>query len=63
MSCTNAHHRRSPLVQGSVEIPREYCYGCCGARREQHIGHERYVELVNQHYKEPVIGLFDDVMT
>ena len=24
---------------------------------------KRYVELVNEHYKEPVIGFFDDVTT
>ena len=24
---------------------------------------KRYVELVNEHHKEPVIGLFDDLMT
>ena len=37
--------------------------GSCGAVKEQCTGHESYVELVNEHYKEPVIGLFDDIMT
>ena len=39
---------------------------CCGGGNEQrNTGHERYKELVNEHYKEPaaVNGLFDDVMT
>ena len=33
--------------------------GCCAAGGEQCTGHERYKELVNEHYKEPVNGLFD----
>ena len=32
-----------------------------GAGREQRTSHERYEELVNEHFKEPVVRLFDDV--
>ena len=34
---------------------------CYGAGREQCTDHEGYVELVNEHYKELVNGLFDDM--
>ena len=38
--------------------------GCCGAGKEQRIGHKKiHKELVNEHYKEPVNGLLDDVTT
>ena len=37
--------------------------GSYTAEREQRIGHERYQELVNEHYIQPVNGMFDNMMT
>ena len=56
----DTHHRRSPLVQGGLEIPiqvrvkMEY-----SSLNKDTIS--RYEDLVNQYYKEPVEGKFEDI--
>ena len=37
--------------------------GCYEAGKEQRTVHKRYEELVNEHWKKPVNGLFDGVTT
>ena len=62
VSCkvTNAHHRRSPLVQGGLEIPVLVTVTMeLGSNNVQVM--KKYEHLVNEHYKEPVNGKFDDV--
>ena len=62
VSCqvTDTHHRRSPLVQGGLEIPiRGTVTMKIGEINVRVIN--KYEELVNEHYKEPENGTFDDV--
>ena len=62
VSCqvTDTHHRRSPLVQGGLEIPiRVTVTRKLGESNVCEIN--KYEELVNEHYKEPENGTFDDV--
>ena len=64
MSCQviDVHHRRSPLVQGGLEIPiRVTVTMDLGESNVQVM--KKYEDLVNEHYKEPVNGIFDDVTT
>ena len=57
---TDAHHRRSPLVQGGLEIPvLVMVIMDLGNNNVQII--KKYEELVNEHYKEPSNGNFDHV--
>ena len=65
MTCqvTDVHHRRSPLVQGGIEIPIQVTVvmdlageGNCNVQVIK-----KYEDLVKEHYKEPVNGTFDDV--
>ena len=59
---TDANHRRSPLVQGGLEIPMRVMVAVeLGESKVQ--AKKRYVELVNEHYEEQVNGLLDHVMT
>lgn len=54
------HHRRSPLVQGGLEIPVQVNVVMeFSAQNEKALS--RYEELVRQSYKEPVDGKFDDI--
>lgn len=62
VSCqvTDIHHRRSPLVQGGLEIPIQVMVTMdLGEGNVKVI--KKYEDLVNEHYKEPVNGTFDDV--
>ena len=62
VSCqvTDTHHRRSPLVQGGVEIPvRVTVTVKLGEGNVRVIN--KCEELVNEHYKKPENGTFDDV--
>ena len=62
LSCklTDAHHRRSPLVQGGLEIPVLVTVIMeLGNNNVQVVKKDE--ELVNEHYKEPSNGNFDDV--
>ena len=54
-----AHFRRSPLIQGGLEFPVEATVRmeACTKNIE---AIERFKQLVEQHYKEPVNGQFDD---
>ena len=60
-SFTNAHHQRSPLVQGGLKIPVLVTVTMeLGNNNVQVM--KKYKHLVNEHYKEPVNGQkFDDV--
>ena len=58
----DVHHRRSPLVQGGLEIPiRVTVTMDLGESNVQVM--KKYEDLVNEHYKEPVNRMFDDVTT
>ena len=56
----DTHHRRSPLVQGGLEISIELI-----VRMEYSPQNKdamlKYESLVKQYYKEPVDGIFEDV--
>ena len=56
----DTHHRRSPLIQGGLEVPIEV-----HVKMEQNSRNKdaisKYEALVNQLYKEPVDGTFDDI--
>ena len=57
---TDAHHQRSPFVQGGLQI--SICVTVTMELGENNIQvMKRYKEFVNEHYKEPVNRLFDDV--
>ena len=61
-SYTDAHHRRSPLVQGGLEIPVLVTVIMeLGNNNVQVI--KKYEELVNEHYKEPSNGNCDCINT
>ena len=55
----DSHHRRSPLVQGGLEIPVKLTVRM-EAASENNQAVERFKELVQRHYKEPTNGKFDD---
>ena len=56
----DTHHRRSPLVQGGLEIPIQVIVKMeCNSQNKDALS--RYEALVNQYYKEPVDGKFEDV--
>ena len=55
----DTHHRRSPLVQGGLEIPVEVKVVMEFSALNKKVL-SRYDELVHQSYKEPVDGKFDD---
>ena len=64
VSCqvTDIHHRRSPLVQGGLEIPIQVTVTMDLGEGNVKVM-KKYEDLVNEHYKEPVNGTFDDVTT
>ena len=55
----DSHHRRSPLVQGHLEIPLKLTVRR-EAASENNQALERFKELIQRHYKEPTNGKFDD---
>lgn len=61
VSCrvTDAHHRRSPLVQGGLEIPAEITVEM-DISKENVQAMKKYEALVEEYYKEPVDGKFED---
>lgn len=56
----DTHHRRSPLVQGGLEIPIEVTITMEYSDKNQ-AAISKYKELVGKHYKEPVDGKFEDI--
>ena len=54
------NHRRSPLVQGGLEIPVEVSVTMTSSETNS-VALAKYEELVSQNYKEPVDGNFEDV--
>ena len=56
----DTHHRRSPLVQGGLEIPIQVTVKMEYSSRNKNALF-KYKSLVEQYYKEPVHGKFDDV--
>ena len=54
------HHRRSPLVQGGLEIPVTVTVTMDLIEMNQS-AIQKYETLVTEKYKEPVDGKFDDV--
>ena len=57
-----AQHRRSPLVQGGLEIPIEVKVTLdCTDKSQLYI--KKYESLVSERYKEPVEGRFEDATT
>ena len=63
MSCQviDVCHCRSPLVQGGLKIPPVTVTMDLGESNVQVM--KKYKDLVNEHYKKPVNGMLDDVMT
>ena len=59
MTVKDAHFRRSPLIQGSLEIPVEATVRMEASTKNVE-AIERFKQLVEQHYKEPVNGQFED---
>lgn len=55
----DAHFRRSPLIQGGLEIPVEATVRMEASTKNIE-AIERFKQLVEQHYKEPVNGQFED---
>ena len=57
---TDIHHRRSPLVQGGLEIPIQVTVTMDLGEGNVKVM-MKYEDLVNEQYKESVNGTFDDV--
>ena len=55
----DTHHRRSPLVQGGLEIPIQVTVEMDLTEKNQQCL-DRYKTLVGEKYKEPVDGKFED---
>lgn len=55
----DTHHRRSPLIQGGLEIPVEVAVEM-DLTDKNRLCLEKYESLVNQKYQEPIDGSFDD---
>ena len=54
----DTQHRRSPLVQGGLEIPVEVTIAMeCSDKNQLYI--KKYESLVSEKYKEPVEGRFE----
>ncbi len=53
------HHRRSPLVQGGLEIPCEITVKMEFSDKKK-LAVDEFKRLVDEHYKEPVDGKFLD---
>ena len=57
----DTQHRRSPLVQGGLEIPIEVKVTLdCTDKSQLYI--KKYESLVSERYKEPVEGRFEDAI-
>lgn len=54
------HHRRSPLVQGGLEIAVEVTVKMKSTPEDMK-ALAKYEELVTKYYNEPVDGKFEDV--
>ena len=61
MSCkvVNVHHRRSPLVQGGLEIPCEVIVEMEMTNKNS-LAIDKYKQLVSDQYQETVEGKFPD---
>ena len=59
MMVIDSKHRRSPLVQGGLEIPVTVCIELNSTSKNMLVL-ERYKKLVSENYKEPINGDFDD---
>lgn len=61
VSCrvADVHHRRSPLVQGGLEIPAEITVEM-DLNEDNILAMKKYESLVQEYYKEPVDGKFED---
>ena len=55
----STQHRRSPLVQGGLEIPIQVTVRMYNSKKNQ-LYLEKYKLLVGEKYKEPVDGNFED---
>ena len=55
----DAHFRRSPLIQGGLEIPVEATVRMEASTKNVE-AIKRFKQLVEQHYKEPVNGQYED---
>ena len=62
MSCQviDAHYRRSPLVQGGLEIPLRVTVDM-DIEESNSRALKKYEELVSEHCKEQINGMFDNV--
>ena len=62
VSCqvVDARYRRSPLIQGGLEIPIETIVEM-DACEQNMLAMNKYEALVQEYYKEPVDGVFEDV--
>ena len=56
----DTHHRRSPLVQGGLEIPVEVTIAMDFTSKNE-VAIKKCESLVKEKYKEPVQGKFEDV--
>ena len=58
----DVHHRRSPLVQGGLEVPVEVTVEM-ELSEQNKLALQKFEALVQKKYKEPVDGNFEDVTT
>ncbi len=56
----DVHHRRSPLVQGGLEIPVAVTVKM-ELTEQNKLAIQKYEALVQEKYKEPINGQFEDV--
>ena len=59
MKVLDAHHRRSPLIQGGIEIPVEVTVEMA-ATEENRLALAKYKAMTAERYKEPVDGKYED---
>ena len=59
MKVLDVNHRRSPLIQGGLEIPVKVSV-VMEHNEENKLALGIYESLVKEHYKEPIDGEFDD---
>ena len=59
MIVVDSKYRRSPLIQGGLEIPVTVHIELDSTPRNVSVL-ERYKKLVNENYKEPINGNFED---
>ena len=55
----DAHHRKSPLIQGGIEIPVEVTVEMA-ATEENRLALAKYEAMTAERYKEPVDGKYQD---